>query len=214
MTHDSIGLGEDGPTHQPIETLCGLRAMPNILNFRPADGNEVSGCYIEAFKNTQGPSVLILTRQNLPHLENSLASNVKFGAYVIKQVDNPSLIIVATGSEVHLAISSAKKLDSIGIRTRVVSMPCMELFELQDLEYKKTVFSQGVAVLSVEVYAELGWSLYAHASVCMKSFGASAPIKDLMEKFGFVEENVFDKGRKLVEFYKGRVPEWKVVRPF
>lgn len=178
MTHDSIGLGEDGPTHQPIETLAGLRAMPNILNFRPADGNEVSGVYIQALKHQEQPSVIILTRQNLPQLAGSSVESVAFGAYILQEAQGKlDLIIAATGSEVHVAVDAAKILSGKGIGARVVSMPSWELFENQDASYKEKVFSQGVPVLSVEVLSTFGWDRYAHASIGMTTFGASAPVK-------------------------------------
>ncbi|KAJ3221271.1 Transketolase, partial [Clydaea vesicula] len=181
MTHDSIGLGEDGPTHQPIETLAGLRALPNILNFRPADGNEVSGSYLQALRHQHKPSVLILSRQNLPNLKGSAVEKVSLGAYVLEeQTDGGKLdlIIVATGSEVAIAVETAKLLFSKSqVRVRVVSMPCWELFEEQTQKYKESVFLEDIPVLSVEVLSGVGWEKYAHGSVDMKTFGSSGPYK-------------------------------------
>ncbi|ORX99045.1 transketolase [Basidiobolus meristosporus CBS 931.73] len=204
MTHDSIGLGEDGPTHQPIETLATLRATPNTLVFRPADGNEVSGAYLSAFQNKTRPSVIALTRQNLPHLEGSSIENVLKGGYVLQGSDKPQIILVATGSEVSIIVDAAKELEKKGVSTRVVSMPSMELFEEQEQSYKESVFPEGIPVLSVEAMSTFGWSRYAHASVGMKGFGSSAPYEQLYERFGFTAANVAEKAQKTLTYYKNK----------
>lgn len=216
MTHDSIGLGEDGPTHQPIETVAGLRATPNILNFRPADGNEVSASYIQALSHQDRPSVIILTRQNLPHLAGSSIEAASKGAYtVLKEKgdgNKPAVIIAATGSEVSIAVDAAGLLAAKGVDARVVSMPCWELFDAQDMAYKASVFPEGVPVVSVEALAVFGWNKYAHATVGMTTFGASAPYKTLYTHFGLDPEHVAAKAEKLVQYYasKNTTPEWKI----
>ncbi|TPX61948.1 hypothetical protein PhCBS80983_g00830 [Powellomyces hirtus] len=215
MTHDSIGLGEDGPTHQPIETLAECRALPNLLNFRPADGNEVSGSYLVALEATDRPSTLILTRQNLPQLEGSSIEAVRKGAYVLQGGDaDAQICFVATGSEVSLAVDSAAELAKEGIKSRVVSMPCWELFEEQSLEYKKSVFPEGLPVVSIEAMSTFGWDKWAHASIGINTFGASGPYKDLYKKFGLVPDVVSAKAKKVIDFYKGRKAESKLVHPF
>lgn len=215
MTHDSIGLGEDGPTHQPIETLAEIRAMPNILAIRPADGNETSGAYIAALENRTRPSVLILTRQNLPHLAGSSAEAVLKGAYVCQDTAKPDIILVGTGSEVSLAIDTAKELQAKhGLNARVVSFPCWELFEEQSQEYKESVFLEGVPVLSIEAMSTFGWDRYAHATCGIDSFGISAPAPLAYKHFGLVPDVIATKAQKLVAYYQGRAPEWKLRKPF
>eukprot|EP00033_Pygsuia_biforma_P000805 GCRY01000939.1.p1 GENE.GCRY01000939.1~~GCRY01000939.1.p1 ORF type:complete len:617 (-),score=189.92 GCRY01000939.1:1-1851(-) len=158
MTHDSIGVGEDGPTHQPIETLPFTRAMPNVLTFRPADGNETSGAYLAALRNRTGPSMLALTRQGVPHLQGSSFAGVAKGAYVLQDCDGtPDLILAASGSEVSLCVQAAAALAANGRKIRVVSFPCWELFEKQEMAYKKSIFPAGVPVLAVEMGATTGW---------------------------------------------------------
>lgn len=153
MTHDSIGVGEDGPTHQPVEQLWQLRNMPGVTVIRPADGREVAGAYLQYMKGT-GPFVFALSRQNLPYLEGSCAEAVAKGAYVLKDCEGkPDVILVGTGSEVSLCMEAAKKLEKT---VRVVSMPCMELFEKQSEEYKKSVFTEGTPILGVEAGAVHG----------------------------------------------------------
>ena len=210
MTHDSIGLGEDGPTHQPIETLASLRALPNILTLRPADGNETSGCYLAALEHRDMPSVLILTRQNLPHLAGSSIEKTLMGGYVL--VDNPNIKVcfVATGSEVSLAVDSAKLLASQGINARVVSMPSTELFDKQPLAYKESVFPRNIPVISIEAMTTFGWQKYAHASIGLDHFGMSAPAKDIFKKVGLVPEVVAMRAVKVVNHYEGKQVEYKL----
>nr|KAJ3413563.1 Transketolase [Polyrhizophydium stewartii] len=215
MTHDSIGLGEDGPTHQPIETLASIRALPNLVTLRPADGNETSGAYAAALENRHRPTVIILTRQNLPHLAGSTVEKTLRGAYVLSQPEgHADITLVATGSEVSLAVSTAALLANEGVHARVVSMPSWELFEEQPHDYKLSVFPDGIPTLSIEAMTTLGWSKYAHASVGIDTFGASAPAPLLFKKFGLVPDAVAEKAKKLVAFYKGRVPESKLNLPF
>lgn len=209
MTHDSIGLGEDGPTHQPIETLVLTRATPNMLTFRPADGNEVSGTYLAALENSHRPSVIALSRQNLPQLAGSSIEIVRRGGYVLQDAENAQVILVATGSEVSLAVDAAQQLAAQGLPTRVVSMPCTELFDEQPEEYRKSVLAPGLPIISIEALGITGWERYAHAHVGMKTFGASAPIKALYNKFNITVDATVEKAKKVVAYYQkvGYVPE-------
>ncbi|KAJ3258280.1 Transketolase [Boothiomyces macroporosus] len=210
MTHDSIGLGEDGPTHQPIETLASIRALPNLISLRPADGNEVSGAYAAALENTTRPSVLILTRQNLPHLEGSSLEKTLRGAYVLSDSPNASVCFVASGSEVSLVVDAAKLLAQEGIHSRVVSMPSWELFEEQSHEYKESVFPKGIPVISAEAMSTFGWSKYAHVSLGLDTFGMSAPYQQIYKKVGLVPDVVAEKAKKVIAHYKTAVPEYKL----
>jgi len=206
MTHDSIGLGEDGPTHQPVETLASLRAMPNMLVLRPADGNEVSGAYRIALEQKHMPSTIALSRQNCANLEGSSADKVALGAYVLRDAPDAKVIIVATGSEVQLAVKAAEALQAEGVNARVVSFPSWELFERQSLEYKETVLAPGIPVLSVEAAAITGWHKYSHGQIGMITFGMSAPAPKVFDALGFTVANVSDKAKKLVEFYGTSAP--------
>ena len=204
MTHDSIGLGEDGPTHQPIEALSLCRATPNLLVFRPADGNETTGSYIAALEFQKGPSVFALTRQNLPQLEKSTAAIVKRGGYPVydsKEGGKPDVIFVASGSEVSLCIDAAKELSS-ELAVRVVSIPCDGLFDQQDAEYRRSVIPAGVPSISVECLSILGWERYSHAHIGMTTFGASAPLNDVMDKFGFTKAKVVSRTKTLLKEMK------------
>jgi len=207
MTHDSIGLGEDGPTHQPIESLMIIRAMPNILLIRPADGNETSGAYAAAIENRHRPSVLALSRQAVPNLAGTSIDGVFKGAYVISQNypegEKPQLILSGSGTETHLAVQASQELKDV--RVRVVSMPCWELFADQSKEYQLSVLPDGVPVLSVEAAIVTGWREYAHATVGMSSFGASGPFKEVYEHFGITTPNVVKRSREVLEFYS-KVP--------
>jgi len=157
MTHDSIGLGEDGPTHQPIETLASLRSMPHMITIRPADGNEVSGAYKVAINKRHNPTTLALSRQGCAVLEGTSIDAVAKGAYALKDTAGAQLLLVATGSEVQLAVSALPALAAAGITAAVISMPSWELFEEQSAEYQQNVFPAGVPVLSIECAATCGW---------------------------------------------------------
>ncbi|KAI9319162.1 transketolase [Dichotomocladium elegans] len=210
MTHDSIGLGEDGPTHQPIEVLALTRATPNMLTFRPADANEVVGTWAAALEHPRSPSIFSFSRQELPNLKGSSAESVAKGAYVLQDQHNPRVILVGTGSEVSLAVEAAKILaDKHTISARVVSMPCTELFDDQSDDYKRSVFIPGIPVISVEALGVYGWKKYAHSSVGMKSFGASGPYKKLYEKFGITKEAIVEKAKATLDYFDkvGHVPE-------
>ena len=219
MTHDSIGLGEDGPTHQPVEILALLRSTPNCLVLRPADGNETSGAYIAAFESSHKPSVLCLTRQNLPQLEGSSVEKTLKGAYVLQDIGSGpavNLIMAATGSEVSLIVDTAKLMTSTdaSLKIRIVSMPCWELFDAQPVEYKQSVFPTGIPVLGCEAMSTFGWDRYAHACVGMTTFGASAPCKDVYKKLGLVPQSIADKAKKVMEYYKSNPVPQLIGKPF
>lgn len=197
FTHDSIGVGEDGPTHQPIEQLAQLRATPGVLTLRPGDANETAQAWKIALKQTDRPSCIILSRQPLPTLDReryASADNVEKGAYVLADSESPKVILLATGSELSLAVEAHDKLKAEGIDSRVVSMPCWELFEEQDTDYKDSVLPPAItARVAIEQAGPLGWDRYVGntgAKVVMNTFGASAPISKLQAQFGFTVENV------------------------
>ncbi len=205
MTHDSIGQGEDGPTHQPVETLASLRAIPNLTVIRPADGTECSGAYKVAITNAKqnAPTLLAFSRQNLPNLAGTSMEGVAKGAYAIVDSDGtPDLILIGTGSEVSLCVEAASKLTAEGKKVRVVSMPSWELFEAQDAAYKESVLPKAVTKrVAVEAGTSFGWSKYLGTegdSVSIDRFGASAPGGVCMEKFGFTVDNVLAKAKALL----------------
>jgi len=210
MTHDSIGVGEDGPTHQQIEILMALRAMPNMFVFRPCDGNEVSGSYKEALQIKDAPSTLVFSRQNLPQLPNTSIEGVARGAYVIYGADEqaPDVTLVGTGSEVHVLVEASDELAKKNIKATVVSMPCWELFEKQPVDYQKTCFLQGVPVISLEASATLGWARYSHAQMGLDSFGMSAPQEKLFEHFNLRPANVVAKAEQLLRKFPNRSAPW------
>lgn len=194
LTHDSIGVGEDGPTHEPIEQLAMLRAMPNFRVFRPCDATETSAAWLTAASSEKTPTALVLTRQNLAPMAGSSREALK-GGYVIDDCEGtPEVILIASGSEVELAVKAKEELAAEGKKVRVVSMPCMELFEEQSAEYREAVLPKAVRKrVAIEALSDFGWGKYVGldgAYVCMKSFGASAPAAKLFEKFGFTVENV------------------------
>lgn len=213
-THDSIGLGEDGPTHQPIETLAHFRSIPNLMVWRPADGNEVSAAYKVSLESIKTPSIIALTRQNLPQLENSSIEKASKGGYIVYDVQDARLILVATGSEVSLAIDSAKKLTEQGVPTRVVSLPDFLTFDKQSYDYRKSIFPDGLPVISIEVMTTFGWGKYSHAHIGLDRFGASAPAGELFQKFGFTVDNVVEKAIKTDEYFKGKEVLSRLDSPF
>eukprot|EP00011_Vannellida_sp_DIVA3-517-6-12_P011131 CAMPEP_0114619982 /NCGR_PEP_ID=MMETSP0168-20121206/8486_1 /TAXON_ID=95228 ORGANISM="Vannella sp., Strain DIVA3 517/6/12" /NCGR_SAMPLE_ID=MMETSP0168 /ASSEMBLY_ACC=CAM_ASM_000044 /LENGTH=656 /DNA_ID=CAMNT_0001831151 /DNA_START=35 /DNA_END=2005 /DNA_ORIENTATION=- len=214
MTHDSIGLGEDGPTHQPVDKLLAARATPNLLLIRPGDGNEVAGTYAVVLSDPR-PSVLALSRQGLPNLAESSAAKVANGAYVLIDVDGtPDAIIVATGSELHIAVKASKDEALKGRKVRVVSMPCWELFDEQSADYKLSVFPDGVPVVSVEAGCTTGWDKYAHASIGVETFGASGPAGQIYKKFGITGPAIAAKVEAAIKFYAGKTVASRVNRPF
>ena len=202
FTHDSIGVGEDGPTHQPIEHLASLRAIPGMLLLRPADANEVSEAYRAALLHNHSPSCIILTRQELTTFDRTVcapATGLHQGAYVLLDAASgkPDVILIGTGSEVELCVSAKKVLDAKGIQTRVVSMPSWELFEAycsKNPDYRESVLPNAVrARVAVEMASPFGWERYTGldgAILAMRGFGASGPFKDLLKKFNFTLENL------------------------
>jgi transketolase len=205
FTHDSIGVGEDGPTHEPIEQLAMLRALPNVNVFRPADMAETAAGWCLAVTAESTPTALVLTRQNLPQLPGSGKAALR-GAYVISEAKNPEKmdgILIATGSEVSLAIDAQAELLKDNIDVRVVSMPCMDLFEQQTPSYKEEVLPKAVrARVAVEALSDFGWGKYVGldgATVTMHGFGASAPAGLLFEKFGFTKEHVADVMKEVLK---------------
>lgn len=202
-THDSIGVGEDGPTHQPIEHFAALRAIPGLDVVRPGDANEVAQAW-KTIMNRNRPVGILLSRQNLPVFDRAIYGNVEDvskGAYILKDVPNPQVILIATGSEVSLAIDSAKILESEGIRVRVVSAPCLEWFEEQDQSYKESVLSPGVIKVSIEVGIAQGWHKYIGEkglAISLEHYGASADAKRLFKEFGFSVENIVEQVQKVI----------------
>jgi len=197
LTHDSIGLGEDGPTHQPVETLAMLRAQPNFKVFRPCDAVEAAECWALALENTDGPSGMVLTRQGVPlqradHTDDNLSAK---GAYVLAEAEcgERAVTLMATGSEVQLAQAARQTLEAEGIATAVVSVPCWELFDEQDDAYRKSVLGDSTVRVAVEAGVRMGWDKYVRPHggfVGMTGFGASAPAGQLYEHFGITAENV------------------------
>ena len=205
MTHDSIGLGEDGPTHQPVEHLAALRAMPNLNVFRPADAVETAECWALALQNDKTPSIMVLTRQGLPTLRTEHATDnlCARGGYVLREsakgADARKVTLIATGSEVEIACAARDTLEAKGTPTAVVSMPCFELFDAQDEDYRKSVLGQGTVRVGAEAAVRQGWDAYLRnhgGFVGMKSFGASAPIGPLYEHFGITAEAIVREASK------------------
>lgn len=206
FTHDSIGLGEDGPTHQPIEQLTSLRTTPNLSTWRPADAVETAAAWDAAIKRHSGPTALILSRQNLPHQNRDKAqlANISRGGYVLKDAANgqPELILIATGSEVGLAMDAAAELEAAGRAVRVVSMPATDLFDAQDAEYRESVLPSSVtARVAIEAGHRDYWFKYVGLNgdiIGMETFGESAPAGDLFKHFGFTVENVVERANTLL----------------
>jgi transketolase len=210
-THDSVGLGEDGPTHQPIEHYAALRAMPHLWFVRPGDANEASAAWGLALERTDGPTALSLTRQKLPTLAGTAelaATGVRRGGYVLRKASNeasggaPAIILIGTGSELQLAVAAAEALEQEGIPARVVSLPCWEAFEQQPAAYRDEVLPPAVKRrLSIEAGASLGWERWTGdegAIVAIDHFGASAPAGTIFEHLGFTTDRVTDVARRVV----------------
>ena len=223
MTHDSIGLGEDGPTHQPVEKLLLCRSTPNLLLLRPADGNETAGAYAVAIQQKTRPTVLALSRQDLPQIPSSSVDLVARGAYVLLDTfessadasasssssvvaSKPDIIIVSTGSEVEICLKALSESTLKGKAVRLVSMPSWELFDEQDSEYRLSIFPDGVPVLSVEAGVTMGWSRYAHASIGVDTFGMSAPANQIYEHFGITPSNIAATSVKVIDYYQAQPP--------
>lgn len=204
MTHDSIGLGEDGPTHQPIEHLISFRAMPNIVMFRPADGNETAGCYKIGVINRKRPSILALSRQKLPQLPGTSIEGVEKGGYAISDNstgNKPDIILIGTGSELEIAAKAGDELRKEGKTVRVVSLVSWELFEEQSDEYKESVFpAASTARVSIEAGSTFGWERYTGSkgkAIGIDRFGASAPAGKIYKEFGLTVENVIATAKSL-----------------
>lgn len=203
FTHDSIGVGEDGPTHEPVEQLAMLRSLPNFNTFRPADAKETVAAWYAALVSKKTPTAIVLTRQNLPQLSGSTKEALK-GGYIIKEASKatPDMILIASGSEVSLVIDAADELENEGIATRVVSMPCMDVFEKQSKEYKDKILPNTVRNrVAIEALSGFGWDKYTGLDgrvISMNSFGASAPQDLLFKKFGFTKENVVATAKEVL----------------
>ncbi|MGD1928501.1 MAG: transketolase [Leptolyngbyaceae cyanobacterium] len=203
LTHDSVGLGEDGPTHQPVETIASLRAIPNLTVIRPANGNETSGAYKVAIANRKTPTLLAFSRQALPQTVGSSIEGVAKGAYIISDgTGTPDVILIGTGSELELCVKAAEQLTAAGKQVRVVSMPSWELFDAQDDDYRESVLPKAVTQrLAVEAGISMGWCRYVGSAgdvISIERFGASAPGKTVLEKFGYTVENVVARANALM----------------
>jgi len=219
MTHDSVLLGEDGPTHQPVEVIPSTRALPNILTFRPCDGNEINETWKIMLNNTNGPSVICLSRQKInvnivsKYTKTTSQDGVKNGAYVLNDCKEPDVIAIATGSEVELALEAAESLKS-ELNVRVVSAVCLELFEKQDIKYKESILKPNVLVVSLEASSPYGWSKYAHKSFGVPAFGKSAPLAKVREDFGFTAKAFANNIQQTVKLWKDKqVPLLPVLYP-
>jgi transketolase len=211
FTHDSIGLGEDGPTHQSIEQLATLRAIPHFITLRPADANEVAEAWRIILEQTRRPAALVLTRQAVPtfvRTKYAAASGLRKGAYIMGDAPGgkPEVILMGTGSEVQHCVAAYEKLSAEGVKARVVSMPSWDLFERQPQQYRDSVLPPHVtARVAVEAAAELGWAKYVGLTgtvICMRTFGMSAPVKDVMKHFGFTAENVYHAAKEQLQLNK------------
>ena len=199
FTHDSIAVGEDGPTHQPVEQIASLRIIPDLVTIRPADAKETAAAWRVALHRVNGPTALVLTRQKLPVLDGPAA--VERGAYVVQDAPNPAVVLVASGSEVHVALQARELLQEGGVQARVVSMPSWELFAAQAESYRQSVLPPTLPQVAIEAGISMGWERWVGRSgkiVCINSFGASAPYEINMEKFGFTAENVAAQARTLL----------------
>jgi len=198
FTHDSVGVGEDGPTHQPIEHIASLRAMPGLRVIRPADANETAAAWRIAVEHA-GPTALILSRQDLPVLEGTAEGAVDRGGYALVAVDDPDVVLVGTGSEVALCVAAAELLARDGIQAQVVSLPSWELFTAQSESYQEAVLPPDAPTLAVEAGATLGWERWADDVVGIDRFGASAPGDRVMAELGFTPEQVAARARQLID---------------
>ena len=194
FSHDTIAVGEDGPTHQPIEQAFGIRTIPNMILFRPADPNETVYCFELAFKFNKIPSTILMTRQNINVLEGTSYDGVSKGGYIISEAKGEmDGILLATGSEVSLAIEAQKELEKQNVFVRVVSMPSTNLFDMQSATYREEVLPKGVKTLAIEMGTSIGWYKYADEVLGIDKFGISAPLKTIVPMYGFTVENVVKK---------------------
>jgi len=216
FTHDSIAMGEDGPTHQPVEQLVGLRSIPGMVVLRPADANETVAAWRIAIERRKGPVALVLTRQGLPVLDlghyPGIPAGVPLGGYVLADPapgTPPDIILIATGSEVHLALEGRERLANDDVFARVVSMPSTNIFSTQPQNYRDTVVPPGVPLLVIEAGASLGWRSYVGPQISVigvDSFGASAPGPVVMEHYGFTVENVCKQAHQVLEQAREKKP--------
>ena len=207
-THDSIGIGEDGPTHQPVELSSFYRSMPDLNLVRPCDAEEVIGAWLLALEDKQHPSIFALSRQPVPLLPGTSREGVAKGAYIVHGGnDKQDLRLITTGAEVARAVEVAEKLSETGLKVRVVSMPCMARFDAQPYSYRSSVIpAHDTPVVAIEAWTSFGWSRYAHAGLHMHTFGMSAPQEALFDIFGFGVDNIVDKVSAWREGLKGRIP--------
>jgi len=211
FTHDSIGLGEDGTTHQPIEHLASLRAMPELVVIRPCDANETAAAWRVAIMSKDKPVALILTRQEVPTLDRSRfapADRLVYGGYILEDAAEPEIILIATGSEVSLIVGAAELLKKQGIRTRLVSMPSWELFEKQSVKYKNEILPPAITSrIAVEAGVSMGWERYVGQEgevISMEKFGSSAPAEVLMKEYGFTAQNIYERAITLIKRLKDK----------
>jgi transketolase len=201
-SHDSVGVGEDGPTHQPVEHVAALRAIPDLPVVRPADANETVAAVVAALEG-DGPVALITSRQNLPVLPGTSSDGVRAGGYVLQEADGAAVSLVATGSEVHVAIDAAELLADRGITARVVSLPCWEWFAERPAAEREAILGAGIPRLGVEAQVSLGWHRWVDDVVSIDRFGASAPGDVVMRELGITPEAVADRAAALVDRTKG-----------
>lgn len=210
FSHDSIGVGEDGPTHQPVECLAQLRSQIGINVFRPACQLEVNACYTQALCGPSKPSAIVVSRQNAPPIPGSSYEGTLKGAYVVKKVENPKLVFVATGTEVLLALRASELLS---FPVQVVSMPCINLYDEQPIEYKRSLFPADVPVVSIEASIPYTWAQYSHLHIGVNSYGLSAPANKVYEHFGLVPDKIAEKANQVLEFYKSHPVPDLIERP-
>jgi dihydroxyacetone synthase len=203
-THDSIGMGEDGPTHQPIELASLYRAMPNILYMRPGDSEETAGAWITAIEAKTTPSIISTSRHTLPQLKGTSRDKVAKGAYVLHEVEDADVTLIGVGAELTFAVDVAAQLTAKGVKARVVSFPCWRLFEAQSRQYKRDTLRRhkGVPAVVIEPYAPNGWERYADAAICLTRFGHSLPGKAAYKYFGFEVSPMMAKVTKYLEDVK------------
>jgi len=199
-THDSIGTGEDGPTHQPVELAALYRAMPNLLYIRPCDSEETAGAFKVALQAKHKSSIISTSRQNLPQYKETKRDAVRYGAYVFREREDATVTMIGVGAEMCFAVEAAEELERNGIKVRIVSFPCQRLFEQQSREYRRTTLqSKKTVAVVVEAYAANGWERYANASFSMKSFGKSLPGKEAYKYYGFGGKVISEKIKAYLE---------------
>tara|TARA_B100000795_G_scaffold265723_1_gene247929 strand:- start:1422 stop:2057 length:636 start_codon:yes stop_codon:yes gene_type:complete len=202
FSHDSIGLGEDGPTHQPIEQLAGLRAIPNLNVFRPADINETLECWQIALKSKNTPSAIALSRQKLPYINPSFTKENKCesGAYIVNATSlNVLVSLIASGSEVELALDAQKKLKEINIDSKVISMPCQELFDQQNTSFKESIVGKDIPIITIEASSVFSWEKYSKNNMGIKTFGESAPYKEVYSYLNLTSAKVVELTKKIIK---------------